>query len=342
MRPRIKMLLVGLNFGQWVMENEILGGAGKDYVEIVAVCDWNTAKADALAQAWGARAEHDFAAALRREDVEAVLLITGPVGRAALVEQCIDVGKPVITTKPFDPSASETLRVLRKAQDRGIPVYANSPYPTLPPEIAQMRAWMHEHDLGKPTGYAASTYCSYREKPDGSWYDDPAKCPAAPLYRLGIYLINDLCRLLPPVEAVGLLQSRLFTQRPTADNAQLSLRHEGGALGSLYCSFCVGDRQVYRNSLELHFENGSIYKHVGPIDPRESEGIVLKLALPQGEGVAIHEAVVAKPPAGYPWAEFYQAVRGEPLTETISPEQVAAAIAVIEKMSALCAHASPM
>lgn len=337
MHRRINMLLVGLNFGKWVMENEVLGGQGKDYVNIVALCDLNKEKVDALAAQWGARAEYDLDAALRREDIEAVLLITGPVGRARLIDKCLDAGKAVLTTKPFDPSSTETLRVLSKAQALGIPVYMNSPYPTTPPEIAQIRDWVDQYRLGRPVGYRASCTCSYREKPDGSWYDDPEKCPAAPIYRLGIYLINDLCRLLPPVEEVGLLQSRLFTGRPTADNALLSLLHVGGTVGSLYCSFCVGDKQVYRNTLELNFEQGTIYKNVGPLSDSEGEGISLRLVVPQDQGTRVIEKVVDKPPAGYPWKLFHDAVRGMPADDAVTPEQVAAAIAVIEKMSALCA-----
>lgn len=335
MRRKIKMLLVGLNFGRWVMENEILGGIGKDYVDIVAVCDFDPEKTSACAKLWNVRVERDLQTALNREDVEAVLLITGPEGRAALVETCIDAGKGVITTKPFDPSAAETLRVLRKAEKLGIPVYMNSPYPTMPSDIAQIRSWIDHYCLGKPVGYQASVYCAYREQPDGSWYDDPAKCPAAPIYRLGIYLLNDLCRLLEPVEEVSLLQNRLFTGRPTADNALLSLRHRFGTLGSIYGSFCVNDKQPYRNSLELHFENGTVYRHVGPISPGEIDGVVLKLTLPGTDGAEILETVVEKPRGGYPWAEFYGAMRGDPPRHTITPEQVAAAIEILEKVTAL-------
>lgn len=74
-----------------------------------------------------------------------------------------------------------------------------------------------------PLGARADIWASYREQADGTWYDDPQKCPVAPVFLLGIYLINDLIQLFGPVRDVQVLQSRLSTGRPTADNGQLSL-----------------------------------------------------------------------------------------------------------------------
>ena len=328
-QKRLKVALIGLNFGQWVIENEINGPIGRQYVELIGVCDLDAEKTKRAAERFGVHAYESLDAVLADPQVEAVVLITGPVGRAAQIEKILRSGRPVMTTKPFETSPEETLRVLRLARELHLPVFMNSPSPLPSPDLRQMLSWVKTYGLGRPVGYRATVWCSYREKPDGSWYDDPALCPAAPVFRLGIYLLNDLCRFVGPVKQVDVLQSRVFTGRPTADNAQLSLLHEDGTIGCIYASFCVDDRQYYRNSLELNFERGTIWRSAGP--NRGEEGIRLQLAANTPDGPIVREAI-AEPSHGYPWEEFFRAVAGETIEGAVTPEQTAWAIRILEQM----------
>lgn len=328
---KIKCVVVGLNFGKWVIDNELLQGKGKDYITLYGVCDLNREKAKELAQVYGVRYYESYEEVLADAAVEAVILITGPTGRAQMVKQAVLAQKPVMTTKPFDSSSSQTLEVLRLAEAQGVPVCMNSPTPVAKDEIRVMEDWVKQYDLGRPVSYYAETYCSYREEPDGSWYDDPEKCPAAPIYRLGIYLLNDLCRFFSPAQKIQVLQSRLRTKRPTADNAQLSILHEDGTIGTVFASFCIGDLQYYRCSMQLHFERGTIYKNVGP---QTGEEILLQLvANVEGEKKQVEQRVKSEG-AGYLWDVFYEKVRGTWNAPTISPEQVASVIRIIEEAKA--------
>lgn len=330
---RKKVAVVGINFGEWVIENELLHGAGKEYFELVAVCDLNKDKADEFAGRYGVAAYSDMEVMLQNETLDGVVLITGPHGRAKLIHKILDYGKPVMTTKPFDTSSEETLAVLRRAASLKIPVFMNSPTPIAGHELKQIEAWRRQYGLGELIGYHASTYCSYREEADGSWYDDPALCPAPPVTRLGIYLLNDLCRFFRPVADVQVLQSRIFTGRPTADNAQLAILHEGGCIGSIYASFCIEDLQYYRCAYELNFEKGTVYKNAGIM---ECEDIVLELCA-NVDGVPKTEVcTVKKEGAGYQWDNFYKAVQGIDIGPTIAPEKVAAAIRILELMREKC------
>lgn len=330
---RIKVAVVGLNFGEWVIENELLHGGGKDYFEMTAVCDLNQEKADMLAERYHVASYHDVDAMLEDREIEAVVLITGPYNRAKLIHRLLDAGKPVMTTKPFDTSARETLEVLERAKSLHIPVFMNSPSPIAGDELRQIEKWLGKYRLGRLIGYRAATYCSYREKADGSWYDDPALCPAAPITRLGIYLLNDLCRFVSPVEKVQVLESSLFTERPTADNAQLSILHEDGCIGSIYASFCIEDLQYYRCSYELHYEKGSIYKNIGPM---ESEDIELEICVNVDGRRELERSRVKKDGAGYQWDNFHKAIRGIDIGPVIEPEKVATAIRILELMKEKC------
>jgi predicted dehydrogenase len=102
--------------------------------------------------------------------------------------------------------------------------------------------------------------------------DDPQRCPAAPLTRLGIYLINDIISLFGRVLEVQVTTSRIFTGRPTPDNAQLSLLFENHAIGSIFASFCVENGQQYGNSMTLHYERGTILRNTGLYDYGKVDG----------------------------------------------------------------------
>lgn len=330
---RKKVAVVGLNFGEWVIENELLHGAGSDYFEIKAVCDLNREKAEEFAKRYGVVPYDDMELMLKTEDLDAVVLITGPVGRAKLIHKILDYKKPVMTTKPFDTSSEETYKVLNRAKEMGIPVFMNSPTPIAGNELWQIEKWRKQYMLGELVGYRASTYCSYREQPDGSWYDDPALCPAAPITRLGIYLLNDLCRFFRPVKEVQVFQSRIFTGRPTADNAQLSILHEGGCIGSIYASFCVDDLQYYRCSYELNFEKGTVYKNIGTV---RNDDIELELCANVGGERKLEHCTIKEGGAGYPWEHFHKAMCGVDIGPTIEPEKVASSIRILELMKEQC------
>lgn len=330
---RKKVAVVGLNFGEWVIENELLHGAGKDYFKMTAVCDLNKEKAGEFARRYGVTAYDDMEVMLNSEDLDGVVLITGPHNRAKLIHKLLDYSKPVMTTKPFDTSGEETLNVLRRAQELNIPVFMNSPTPIAGNELMQIEKWRTQYALGELMGYHASTYCSYRENADGSWYDDPELCPAAPVTRLGIYLLNDLCRFFRPVKDVSVMQSRIFTGRPTADNAQLSIVHEGGCIGSIYASFCIEDLQYYRCAYELNFERGTVYKNAGVM---VHEDIDLELCANVGGTAKTEYCTVKKEGAGYQWDNFYKAMEGIDIGPTIAPEKTAAAIRILELMKEKC------
>ena len=75
-------------------------------------------------------------------------------------------------------------------------------------------------------------WVNYCEQADGGWYDDPERCPVAPVFRLGIYIINNLAELFGEPEKVCALSSRILTGRPTADNADLAVLFKNGAIAT--------------------------------------------------------------------------------------------------------------
>jgi predicted dehydrogenase len=326
---KVKLGLVGLNFGLRLMAEQLRhGGAAEPYFEIGAVCDINEQVASHAAQTYRAKAYTSLTTMLEDPSVEAVALFTGPVGRASLIRQIIRSGRDVITTKPFEIDPGEALGVLEEAHKLGRTIHLNSPTPLPTRDIAQMLEWQKSHGLGRPVMAHWHMWCNYREEPDGTWYDDPELCPAAPLLRLGIYAINDLLWFLKDPESVQVMHSRIFTKRPTADNAQMLIRFRDGTLASVSASFCVGGGRQYPDSLVINFERGTAY--------RTFDGPTAGLRLCAGpqESLIDENTDLDRSTCSsiYMWDEFHRAVRGRRSAGEVPAQQIADGIRIIDAM----------
>lgn len=330
-RQRIRIAVVGLNFGQWILE-QIAGSAASPWLELAAVCDLDAGKAHATAGKYNVKACTDLDALLADASIPAIGLFTGPAGRANLIRKIIRAGKDVLTTKPFERDPAAALEVLREAQRLGRVVHMNSPGPLPPPDIALIRQWQGQHRLGAPVAARIETWASYREQPNGSWYDDPRLCPVPPIFRLGIYLINDLVAVLGEAQKVVMLESRLFTGRPTADNGQLGILFRNGALANVFASFCVGDGDYYRNGLTLNFERGTIYRDVGAARPDAPSDLNLVMNV-NGKRACVEHAELVQHSGEYQWENFWRALNGAKLEGEILPEQIVMGLSVIEAMA---------
>ena len=326
--------MVGLNFGKSVLR-QIREGQARDYFNLAGICDFNQEKAKSLARELGVPVFASLEKLLEERELEAIGLFTPPAGRADLIEKCVRSGKHVMTTKPFELDPQKALSVLQFArQSQGV-VHLNSPSAQLPKSLEQIRHWQAQHELGRPIACRADLWVSYREKPDGSWYDDPRRCPVAPVFRLGIYLINDLVRLLGMAEKVTLLESRLLTQRPTADNGQLGILFKNGTLANIFSSFCIGDGDSYHQGLVLNYERGTVYFQQGPLVRNQWKGET-RITLAMGERGRprfVEEALFDVGNGVYQWENFYRAIRGETIEGEVTPEEIVEGIKIIQAMT---------
>ena len=309
----VRLGLVGLNFGGGLANRQIFGQANEKFVKIVAVCDLDRAKADKYAAEHGnLPAYYSLSDILADEQVEAIMLMIPPAGRSAAVQQCLAANKHVLTTKPFDLDPASAQAALEEAAKRKLTVHLNSPAPHPSDDLQQIRLWQKKFDLGNPVSAYWETYAEYHEQADGSWFDSFEKCPAAPIFRIGIYGINELVELLGEPEKVELATSRISTGRPTPDNAQLTIKFTNGAIGTVYAALCIGDGQLYPSALTVHFEHGTIYKRqCRKLEERDFQTLELRLTTVR-DGKFYEEQVTlpaANRSGGYQYDKFYEAVR---------------------------------
>ncbi|MGB8352258.1 MAG: Gfo/Idh/MocA family oxidoreductase [Chthoniobacteraceae bacterium] len=329
-KARIKIGLVGLNFGRHIVDH-LISGPASEFFELTALCDIDRERMAESARKAPVACYDNLDDILADPNVEAVGLFTKPGGRAKLLEKIVRSGRHVFTTKPleFDPEAAKS--ALEEAKTLGMVIHCNSPGVVPTDDLMLIKKWEQEHSLGHPIAARAELWASYREVSDGSWYDDPESCPAAPVYRLGIYVINDLVRLWGKVDSVQLTQSRIFTQRPTVDNAQLALLFENKAIANVFASFCVDDGNPYANSMTLNYENGTIYRNAGPAW-LAADGNSCRMALVQkrdGQCRIVEEAFVESKSGAYQWEHFARAIRGEVQLNSLTPDEMVEGIRVI-------------
>jgi len=324
----IRLGLVGLNFGRHICRQ--LTEQQNLPVRLVQVCDLDESKAAEVAATCGVTTAPNLDALIQDPAIDAIGLFTGPNGRAELIRKIIRAGKDVMTTKPFERDAQAALSVLREARELGRVVHLNSPNARPFGEMAAISRWVADGVIGTPTLAQSSVWVYYGPTPaDGSWYDDPALCPAAPLFRLGIYPLNNLLTLFGTPVSVQLTHARVETQRPTPDNASVTIGFADGAIVTLSASFVVGGPDIYRNTMVIAGTRGVIYFNTGP-KPRETTSSS-QLILSTND--RIEHLSVTVPSGEYDWDFFAQRVRSEVADDITTPAQIVTPIRVMQAIS---------
>ncbi|GAT32552.1 predicted dehydrogenase [Terrimicrobium sacchariphilum] len=326
------MAIVGLSFGRHIVEL-LHSTPASEFIELSAVCDIRKDLAETVGRERGVRATDSLEELLADPKIQAIGLFTGPYRRAELIRTVLHAGKDVLTTKPFELDSAEAEQILREAQQLGRTIHLNSPSPEPTADIRQVLQWRDQYDLGALVSARGDVWASYFEKSDGSWMDNPDKCPGGAMMRLGIYLINDILQLAGVPNAVSFASSRIRTGRPTPDNALLTLSFPSGCLGSIHTSFCVRDGDQYGNGLSLHFERGSIYRNVGSERAvARPERAQLSLVRLDGDSRVVEVASFDECSGVYQWEEFYRALT---LRESISEEYINRIVAGVRVLESL-------
>lgn len=329
------MVLVGLGFGRKIVDR-LLDNGGNPHVTLIGICDMDREKCVAVqAQYTSLKIYDDLDAVLADDSVQSVGLFTRPNGRAALLSKIIRAGKDVMTTKPFEVDVDAATAVLDEAEQCGRVIHLNSPTVAPSPAMQAIHDWKKEFDLGAAVAARADVWTHYRDQADGSWYDDPQRCPVAPVFRLGIYLINDLVQLFGRARRVNVLSTRLHTGRPTADNAQLGIEFENGALANIFASFCVRDGDHYRNSLTVNYERGTIFRDVGTerIPKRGAQSLITNADVWAPRQVSAQIAFAEDDNDDYNWSAFAAAVHRQSDAPTYDKEHILEPLRIVNAMA---------
>lgn len=333
---KLKIGVVGLRFGQYMIDNEILTGPGSAYFELAAICDIDASKLQAKVVEYGVKGYDSLEALISDNDIPVIGLFTGPVGRAEQIRKIINAGKDVMTTKPFELDSRKAEKVLQEVRDKGRIVYLNSPCASVSDDFAIITEWQRKYNLGRPVAGNHEAWYKNVEKPDGSWYDDPERCPAAPIFRLGIYGINDLVRIFGEADSVQVMESRIFTGRPTPDLAMMNIKFKDGSLVNLTDSWVPQPGRT-GSGLTIYFENGTVFR--SPPSDRlsysDNNKFLLSVYTASTTGEPAETIVISNQQLSstYQWDVLYHAVKTGKRPDTETPDKVIVdAIKIVEAM----------
>lgn len=334
MRKKIKFAVIGLGFGEYLLKQLFATPEG-DLFDVVAVCDIDEAKASKVGKVYGCVSYTDIDDMLECCSIDAVGLFSPPKGRASLIRKIIESGRHVMTTKPFELNAQDAYDVLQDACRLGKVIHLNSPTPMPPVDLGQVLMWQKEYKIGQPIGFHMEVTTNYREVADGSWYDDPSLCPVAPIFRIGVYRLNDMIALLGEAESVQVTETRVFTKRPTPDNALIAIKFRSGAIGTIFASFCIDDGCRSMGSAIMHFEKGTIWRNIGPLEGAKWRyGADLVLQLGGEKPFTIATEIFGGVGGSYQWEYFYNTISSGALPDPALVENIMAGIMVFEAMKA--------
>ncbi|OGS36547.1 MAG: hypothetical protein A2293_10585 [Elusimicrobia bacterium RIFOXYB2_FULL_49_7] len=332
---QVNIAVVGLRFGNVIVQ-DLLSSEVSKWFNLVSICDLDIDLAKQVsAQHGGLPIAQSLDALLTNPTIHAIALMTPPGNRAALIQKIIRSGRHVMTTKPFERNAFSAEQVLAEAKSLGKAVHLNSPSTHPPPFIHQIREWVDKFNLGRIIGCRAEMWAYKPRAADHTWYDDPEQCPAAPIFRIGIYLINYIIDLLGEPDSLSVMESRILTGRPTPDNAQMSLQFRNGALGNIFVSFCIADGQDHRPMLTLNFERATIYVNICTADISSLQTdtvLILCRNAPTPQRSAFERAVLSVSHS-YHWEAFYRAVQGNDIADDSYRQRIVMGIKVLEAMA---------
>jgi len=237
----MKRLRVGCVGTGFIAGRHLGALAGFDDVEIVAVADPVTERAQQTADRYGARAHDDGLALLDGEDLDAVWLCVPPFAHGALEAAAIDRGIPFFVEKPLATDVAVARTIADRVSERGLATAVGYHWRHLGP-VQRVADLLADRPAQLVTGYWLD------KTPGVAWWSDREHSGSQVIEQTTH--IFDLARHL-----AGEVATVTAVERPAAAGqgdvpaaAGALLRFASGAVGSISSARTLG----WRHRVALH------------------------------------------------------------------------------------------
>jgi predicted dehydrogenase len=207
-----------------------------DVAELVAVVDRDPAKAQELADRYGAQATTDLDAVLRRDDIDAVSICTPSGVHAEGAVAALDAGKHVVVEKPIDITLAAADRIIdaEKRSGKTVAVISQHRFDRSTEKVQQA---VREGHLGTITSAVASHAWwrgqSYYDS--GDWRGTWALDGGGAVMNQTVHTINLMITTLgTPVEVFAYTACLAHERIEVEDTAVAVVKFDSGALGLIH------------------------------------------------------------------------------------------------------------
>lgn len=184
-------------------------------------------------RAMGLEVETDYARALARPGVQAVILTSPNDLHDAQVAAAVAAGKHVFCEKPLSLSAAGARASVRACQAAGL-VLGIGHERRWEPAVQHLKALLDRGALGTVMhAELAFSHDKLIHLPAGSWRTSKAFAPAAGMTQMGIHLTDMLIWFFGPVEIVSAVTTSRSLGWETGDVVSVQLKFEAGMTATL-------------------------------------------------------------------------------------------------------------
>jgi 1,5-anhydro-D-fructose reductase (1,5-anhydro-D-mannitol-forming) len=232
--------------------------------ELVAVYSRDQGRADAFAKKHGAKAAYDSLDALLEDSrVEAVFIASPNALHAAQTLQAARAGKHVLAEKPMATTLEDAVAMVKGCGEHGVKLGVGYHLRTHPGHILA-RQFIARGVLGK--AFLAQGQWGFGVRRQGpppprtglrQWWDQPEMMGgASTMMGTGVHVV-DLLRFLLGQEVieVAAITDGQTKEKPLEQLAAMSLRFEGGTIGTVCCGRVLPDS---RNDFTIYGSDGRI------------------------------------------------------------------------------------
>jgi predicted dehydrogenase len=284
-------------------------------VDVTVFASRSRSSAEATRARWGSGEVVDaWSDAVRRDDVDAVLVTTPNAQHRDVAVAAATAGKHVLVDKPIACTVRDADEMIRAAAGNDVVLVPFQNTRFAPPFVAAHDA-IADGRIGDVTGVRAAFGHGGPQAwaPDASWFFERALSGGGCLIDLGVHVI-DLVRYVTGDDIVTVSAELNGVSGDVETDAQLLVRSAGGAIGTVHASW--SSRPGPDHQLTVIGTAGTL--HLDARTPLTRFG-----ADGERERVAVPDA------SGSPLDEFLAAVRGT-RSPSVTAEDGRAAVAVVE------------
>jgi predicted dehydrogenase len=278
--------------------------------------------------------------ALRRPDIDAIIIATPPDLHHDIAIAAVRAGKHVLCEKPLARTAGEAAEMVQAAEAAGVVALVGFNY-RCAPALLQAKRMLREHACGDIYQVSGRYFQEFAVDPTRplNWRYQAARGGSGALGDIGTHLLDIARWLTGEITGVVGVKRTVVTERPRVDSgamaaidvddqAALLARFDSGALGSFELSRVASGHgnqlrlEIYGSdgSLSFDWERSNELVYFSSLDAPDRQGfrrIIAGPAFPvypaplpvRGLGVGFLETMVVQA------AEFSRAIAGAPVGE---------------------------